>query len=183
MKKKERAQGNDMTLNGLSGLVKDEHAAPPPQAKSPTRLPVFYSLNRFERLRPLQEHWQAIRDECATVWSDKKILDLHRPHGAWVGGNAAEFMDSYRASEGWIPSYQSTTGRNYSWLNYGLMHNGQVIPMNAERCPKTAELVQQINKIAQVRVCGFSAMLPNTEIKPHKDQVCPSLLFRLRHTH
>eukprot|EP01061_Rhynchopus_euleeides_P007829 TRINITY_DN16891_c0_g1_i1.p1 TRINITY_DN16891_c0_g1~~TRINITY_DN16891_c0_g1_i1.p1 ORF type:complete len:626 (+),score=157.10 TRINITY_DN16891_c0_g1_i1:354-2231(+) len=167
VKKRERAQGNAMMMNGLSGLVTSDEPVIRPLAARP---PVFYSLDRFERLRPLQEHFKAIREECAAVWKTRKVLDLHRPAGAWVGGNSNEFINHYMQQEGWIPSYQTKTGRNYSWLNYGLMHNGSLLARNAATCPKTTELIQQINQIAMVRVCGFSAMLPHSEIKPHRDQ-------------
>ena len=174
VRKRERSQGNAMMLNGLSGLVTSE---PVPKA-FPTRPPVFYSIDRFDRLRVLQDNWKTIQQECLNVWNnDRKVLDLHRPAGAWVGGNADEFITHYMKQRGWIPSYQTKTGRNYSWLNYGLMHNGQFLEENAATCPKTAAFIQQINEISPVRVCGFSAMMPHTEIKPHRDQVWPNLAF------
>eukprot|EP01063_Lacrimia_lanifica_P002326 TRINITY_DN1120_c0_g1_i8.p1 TRINITY_DN1120_c0_g1~~TRINITY_DN1120_c0_g1_i8.p1 ORF type:complete len:235 (+),score=90.83 TRINITY_DN1120_c0_g1_i8:1133-1837(+) len=158
-----------MVMNGLSGFVEKDDA--PKQALTGfIRPPVFYDIDRFDRLRVLQENWKAIREECVAVWKDRTTLDLHRPSGAWVGGNAEEFVTHYSQQRGWIPSYQAKSGRNYLWLNYGLMHNGAPFKENAATCPKTMALIEEINKIAKVRVCGFSAMLPGAEIKPHRDQ-------------
>ncbi|KAJ9434868.1 hypothetical protein DIPPA_20664, partial [Diplonema papillatum] len=115
MKKRERAQGNSMVLNGLSGMVLNE--APPMQSSSNTKIPVWYTIDSFPRLQPLQNNWKAIREEAAKAWKRHVTLDLHRPAGAWLGQNADEFISHYMEQEGWIPSYQTKSGRNYKWKN------------------------------------------------------------------
>ena len=169
VKKKERIQGNIASTNGLSGLVEGSDIS---HQKIPQgRPPVFYKAEQFGRLSVLKECWKTIQDEAIATWEERKMLDLHRPTGAWVGSNADEFIQHYIEQEGWIPSYQTKTGRNYNWLNYGLMHNGQVFKANGACCSGTISLLQHVNKIAKIRVCGFSAMLPKSDIKPHRDQV------------
>ncbi|KAJ9472649.1 Serine/threonine-protein phosphatase 2B catalytic subunit A1 [Diplonema papillatum] len=180
MKKRERAQGNSMVLNGLSGMVLNE--APPMQSSSNTKIPVWYTIDSFPRLQPLQNNWKAIREEAAKAWKRHVTLDLHRPAGAWLGQNADEFISHYMEQEGWIPSYQTKSGRNYKWKNYGLMHNGVAFKANSKACPVTAGLLDAINQIGKVRVAGFSCMEARSDIQPHRDQagiVDNSLAFHL----
>eukprot|EP00755_Sulcionema_specki_P005803 Sspe_Gene.33764::Locus_16454_Transcript_1_2_Confidence_0.667_Length_4396::g.33764::m.33764/K04348/PPP3C, CNA; serine/threonine-protein phosphatase 2B catalytic subunit len=169
MKKRGRSKGSNVMFNGLASLV-PEGAEGAVHAPPTTTLPAYYPASKFPRLAPLQDNWRVIREEALAVCRANKILDLHRPSGAWVGDNAEDFIQGYASEEGWIPSFQSTTGRNYKWLNYGLVHMGTIFAANGATCPRTVEILRKINETGLIRVCGFSWMKAGCSIKPHVDQ-------------
>lgn len=50
------------------------------------------------------------------------------------------------------------------WDVYGLYESGKKIADNCKRCPKTAKLIKSVPRVL---TAGFSALAPETHIKPH----------------
>ena len=111
----------------------------PPKEEYHGSLPSYYPNEWFPELKPLQESWEAIRDE---------ILAYEKERGAITG------MGSY--------SPAAVTGNDWSTIN--LMSYMVLFHKNRKKFPVLTKLTDKIPSITTVTI---SVLSPHTEIKPH----------------
>jgi len=97
---------------------------------------------QFPFLDLLEGNWQDIKQELDSVLFDevKKDKDYFKP---W-------------------PEKEIYQGK---WDVFGLYDWDEKLEKNCEMCPKTTELVEEIPGL---KTAGFSALAPQTHIKPHQ---------------
>lgn len=127
----------------------------------------FYPSTLFPGLKELQENWETIREEALNVYKNSPFLKMNRKRVEWTQTASQEMVDKYGSQEGWISAWNVDSNTpNKNWINYGLMVKDQPLTENAKRCPKTMNLLSNIEGI---NVAGFSWMTPHSEIKLHRD--------------
>jgi len=127
----------------------------------------FYPSKFFPGLKDLQENWEIIREEALEVYKNSPLLNLNRQRREWTQTSTQGMVDKYSARDGWISAWNVDSNKpNKDWLNYGLVVKDTPLTENAKRCPKTMELLSNIEGI---NMAGFSWMRPYTEIKSHRD--------------
>ena len=95
---------------------------------------MFLDSNEFPIAKMLEENWEVIRDEYIALPPD--VFD------PWV--------------------QRSMHGEG--WSVYGLFAGGHPIPGGCAHCPRTAEILTQLDGVG---LAGFSRMAPGTHIAPH----------------
>eukprot|EP01065_Artemidia_motanka_P029728 TRINITY_DN35814_c0_g1_i1.p1 TRINITY_DN35814_c0_g1~~TRINITY_DN35814_c0_g1_i1.p1 ORF type:complete len:725 (+),score=221.66 TRINITY_DN35814_c0_g1_i1:67-2175(+) len=161
-KRRSRERDATLLLNGLAGLsytraTGSEGDAAPDSADRPA----FYDVSQFPRLSRLIDNWHVIRKEATEAASGTR--ELVEVHGEMSVADLA-------AQPGWVPSYQTATGRCAHWENYGLFHPQGRFDANTEACPQTTSMLEALNKLSPIRSAGFSLLKPNSEIRRHRDR-------------
>ena len=95
---------------------------------------MFLNSNDFPIVKVLEMHWEEIREEYLSL--------------------------SPNAFDPWV----QRSMHGHGWSVYGLIAAGQPIPGGSRQCPRTAEILSQLNGIG---LAGFSRMAPGTHIAPH----------------
>jgi len=120
-------------------------------------------------LKELKEHWKTIRDELNALPMDVFISDKVRPVEEWEGSDIlSEIICEFSSGKhGWV---HGTEHLKDTWISWPFIWEGNVIPSNCKLCPKTYELLSQIDGIY---VAGFSLMKGGVKIQEHCDVVGP----------
>ncbi len=95
---------------------------------------MFLDSNDFPIAKLLENNWEVIRDEYLALPTN--------------------------AFDPWIQRSMHGEG----WSVYGLVAAGRLIPGGCGHCPRTAEILSQIDGVG---LAGFSRMAPGTHIAPH----------------
>jgi hypothetical protein len=112
----------------------------PPQEEYHGKMPCFPPIEAFPEMNPLQENWEAIRDE---------ILDFEKRNGPIYGMSA-------------LSSPAETAGNVWSTIN--LMSYLMLYHKNRKNFPFLCSLTDKIPNIVTVTI---SVLAPNMVIKPH----------------
>lgn len=115
--------------------------------------PVIWDPSEFEWAAPIEQKWPEIRAEVQELLDS----DRHIPHIEDVTGG--------------IP--QGNVG---PWRTFVLMHQGQWIQWNCDRCPVTTAAVRGIPGLT---VAGFSVLEPGTHITTHRGPNKGALRYQL----
>lgn len=128
---------------------------------------IYYPVHKFDIFRKIRKQWKTIREEALSVYNTAPRLDVTRTQSDWK--NSQIFVDSIKDQYGWIKSWGTSNPSigNTDWLNYGLVYYKTEFSQNTAHCPKTIVLLREISE--HINICGFSLLLPNTEILPHTD--------------
>lgn len=128
---------------------------------------IYYPAYKFYIFRKIQKQWKTIREEALSVYNTAPRLDVTRTQTDWK--NSQTFVNSVKDQYGWIRSWGTSNPSigNTDWLNYGLVYYNTEFSQNTAHCPKTIVLLREISE--HINICGFSLLLPNTEILPHTD--------------
>jgi len=126
---------------------------------------MFFDSTLFPELQKLRDNYQLIREELLQVNKEQKELlteDVIR-HNYWVGSpNFVDIANNVQdmAKAGWMHWWSP------NWNIFGLIFEGQEnrLEANCERFPKTMQL---LTGIPNIRVAGFSRLLPGATIPPH----------------
>jgi len=124
-------------------------------------------------LKDLKNHWKMIREELDQLPTNY-ISDEPRPTGEWEGSEILKHIVSQYSSglHGWLKGGQSHVQNE--WISWPLIWEGSPVLGNCLKCPKTAELLSQIEGI---HVAGFSLMKGGVQLKEHVDIVGPNYRF------
>lgn len=124
-------------------------------------------------LKELKDHWEAIREELNTL-PDTFISEKPRPTGEWEGSEVVkEIVGQYASGKyGWLKGGQ--THVQDKWISWPLVWEGKSVVGNCLKCPKTSELLSQIEGI---HIAGFALMKGGVQLKEHTDIVGPNYRF------
>lgn len=151
---------------------------------------IFFNWKKYKFLSVIKSNWKIIREEALNVMKNAPKLNISRSQNDWYGAN--EYYNNIKNQYGWIRSwdlvktgeseyettcesicesecesaYESTYG-NSQWLNYGLVYFGDIFGPNANACPNTLNILNQI--VPKINICGFSWMMGGCELPPHTD--------------
>ena len=97
-------------------------------------------------LKELKEHWEVIREELNTL-PDTFISEKPRPTGEWEGSEVLkEVVAQYTSGAcGWLKGGQTHVPD--AWISWPLVWGGKPVFGNCVKCPKTHELLSQIEGI------------------------------------
>lgn len=108
----------------------------------------FYSQELFPGLKEIQENWQIIREEAMNVYKNAPVIDT-----------------SITEKKAWCKEWNSlTSSPDENCLKYDLIMEDHIVPANGEACPKTIEMLSQIEGIHSAR---FSWLKPHALIYRH----------------
>ena len=118
-------------------------------------------------LKELKTHWKIIRQELDALPTDTFINDKVRPVDEWEDSSVLNdiIRDFSSGNHGWV---HGTEHLKDTWISWPFIWGGNVIHGNCHKCPKTYELLSQINGI---HVAGFSLMRGGVRINEHSDVV------------
>lgn len=118
-------------------------------------------------LKHLKDHWKIIREELNALPLDVFINDKVRPVNEWEGSDVlSEIINDFSSGKcGWV---HGTEYLKDTWISWPFIWEGKVVPGNCLKCPKTYELLSQIDGIY---VAGFSLMKGGVKINEHCDVV------------
>ncbi len=116
----------------------------------------FFDRDLFPWLPLLEGASRDIQREMATVMSDQAMAGSFQPY--------IHYPD-------WVPLDQwRPLNNSKDWSAFHLLEKGQPVPGNAERCPRTMEILAQMPQPVVPRrspVAMFSVLKPGTHIPPH----------------
>lgn len=131
----------------------------------------------FPSLYPLMvdHNIKAIQKEADMAWHYGNICSGFRPKHYW--SDSSENLKKLVHTNGWMHGWQlgldNKSYKHNKWLNYGLLTrapgtNPPLLPFvhNVKSCPETIKI---LNKIPNIKLAGFSIMLPHSELRPHED--------------
>lgn len=124
-------------------------------------------------LKELKNNWEVIRDELDALPLDVFISDKVRPVNEWEGSDILNEIIS-EFSSGKHGRVHGTEYLKDTWISWPFIWEGNVVPGNCLKCPKTYELLSQINGIY---VAGFSLMKGGVKIQEHCDFVGKNYKF------
>jgi beta-hydroxylase len=113
----------------------------------------FLDLKDFPELAPLQQNWQAIRDEAMRLFDEGHIRA------------AAKYNDL-----GFNSFFKS------GWKRFYLKWYGDFLPSASELCPRTTEL---LSKLPNVHAAMFALLPPGARLPSHRDPFAGSLRYHL----
>eukprot|EP01102_Stenamoeba_stenopodia_P011387 TRINITY_DN3493_c0_g1_i1.p1 TRINITY_DN3493_c0_g1~~TRINITY_DN3493_c0_g1_i1.p1 ORF type:complete len:268 (+),score=53.82 TRINITY_DN3493_c0_g1_i1:188-991(+) len=143
---------------------------------------LFYDPELFPKLLKLQENYKLIADElevarsCQTMPFTLKKKDeemrsdvevkLTGPSGAWCGDDVMNRLyEETKDTTGWLHWWSDKPDKPHeNWTIFGLIQQGQFLNENCKQCPNTVKLLKDI---PEIRMAGFSRLLPKTDILPH----------------
>lgn len=117
---------------------KIEYVRPPKETYN-GKLPAFYNPEAFPELKPLQENWEAIKDEVLAY--EKKMGEL-------------KDMDSHTPPE----------NTENLWSHTYLLSYLRIFHKNRKKFPVLSKVIDQIPNCTYATI---SILPPHTEIKPH----------------
>jgi beta-hydroxylase len=120
---------------------------------SKTKAGAFISVADFAEMKPLQDHWQMIRDEALALNADGAIA-------AATGYNDIGFNSFFR------------TG----WKRFHLYWYGKEMPSAQRNCPKTVALLKSIPSI---KAAMFASLPPGATLVRHRDPYAGSLRYHI----
>ena len=125
----------------------------------------FWETDQFDWVKPAEEAVDAIRDE---------LLEVLKQEGAFT---------PYVKNETGIPTInQRGLINNPAWSAFFLLKNGEIIPENASRCPRT---MAALASVPQSQIPGrsanilFSLLRPGAHIPPHTGVLNTRLICHL----
>jgi len=120
-----------------------------------SKVPAKAWLNEkdFPDLKPLQEHWQEIREEALRL-NDEGFI---------------------KAAEGYTDIGFNSFFRT-GWKRFYLKWYGDDLPSAAKLCPRTVELVKQIPGI---KAAMFTSLPPGARLVRHRDPFAGSIRYHL----
>lgn len=104
-------------------------------------LPNFFSIDLFPELRPLQDNWQAIRDE---------VLEFEKNNGEMKGISSNSYVSAQFEGINWSNLYLD----NFMWRFH----------KNRKHFPIICSLVDQIPNCT---LTVLTVLSPNSSVKPH----------------
>ena len=113
----------------------------------------YLPTNEFPELRPLNDHWQMIRDEALALHDSGQIRQA-------TGYNDIGFNSFFR------------TG----WKRFYLYWYGKDLPSAEESCPQTVALLKSIPSI---KAAMFASLPPGATLVRHRDPYAGSLRYHL----
>ena len=118
-------------------------------------------------LKELKEHWNTIRMELDQL-PDVFISEQPRPTGEWEGSEILkEVVAQYTSGKcGWLKGGQDHV--QDKWISWPLIWESNPVFGNCIKCPKTYELLSQINGI---HIAGFALMKGGVKLNEHVDPV------------
>jgi len=125
---------------------------------------ITYNVKEFPAMHylhdQLSENYQLFNSFCEEIINTKKISNIKRIEGIWIGKKADDFVK--QMPDMWVHGWTN----HDDWLNYLLAYNGQ-LSKNLNN-----QMVQHIlNPIKEViNVAGLSLLYPYAKIKPHVDE-------------
>jgi beta-hydroxylase len=120
---------------------------------SKTKAGAFIPVTDFPEMKPLQDHWQIMRDEALALNADGAIA-------AATGYNDIGFNSFFR------------TG----WKRFHLYWYGKEIPSAQLHCPKTVALLKSIPSI---KAAMFASLPPGAKLVRHRDPYAGSLRYHI----
>lgn len=120
---------------------------------SKTKAGAFIPVADFPEMKPLQDHWQIIRDEALALNADGAIA-------AATGYNDIGFNSFFR------------TG----WKRFHLYWYGKEMPSAQLNCPKTVALLKSIPSI---KAAMFASLPPGATLVRHRDPYAGSLRYHI----
>jgi beta-hydroxylase len=120
---------------------------------SKTKAGAFIPVTDFPEMKPLQDHWQIMRDEALALNADGAIA-------AATGYNDIGFNSFFR------------TG----WKRFHLYWYGKEIPSAQLHCPKTVALLKSIPSI---KAAMFASLPPGATLVRHRDPYAGSLRYHI----
>lgn len=115
--------------------------------------PAVWDVDQFEWSARVEAAWPAVRREVdALLASDRQIPDIEDVTGGIPQGNVGP------------------------WKSFVLMHHGDWMEWNCERCPETTALVRSIPGLT---MAGFSVLEPGTYITEHRGPNKGALRYQL----
>jgi beta-hydroxylase len=120
---------------------------------SKTKAGAFIPVSDFPEMKPLQDHWQIIRDEALALNADGAIA-------AATGYNDIGFNSFFR------------TG----WKRFHLYWYGKEMPSAQLQCPKTVALLKSIPSI---KAAMFASLPPGATLVRHRDPYAGSLRYHI----
>ena len=124
----------------------------------------FYELENFENMNNLTNHLKKNHADLTqktkemTVGGKTNIIKKARHEGEWT--NSPDFF--YNLGNNWIGGWHNED----QWFNYALIYKGEYLPHVSE---KLKQLIGPEKNIKNINIGGFSWLIPNGVIKPHKD--------------
>ena len=138
---------------------------------------MFYSTDdsKFAYLKCLEMDYMKIHDEIPKF--DKLTVTVQRESGDSYQTDTRELLiEKIGKNRNWIKGYIDI------WYNYPLMAHNVVIGDAEKMCPFTINLLK---KLGNIKIAGFSLLLPNSELPVHQDDVGPtynSMAFNMKLT-
>jgi beta-hydroxylase len=120
---------------------------------SKTKAGAFIPVADFPEMKPLQDHWQIIRDEALALNADGAIA-------AATGYNDIGFNSFFR------------TG----WKRFHLYWYGKEMPSAQLQCPKTVAILKSIPSI---KAAMFASLPPGATLVRHRDPYAGSLRYHI----
>ena len=120
---------------------------------SKTKAGAFIPVTDFPEMKPLQDHWQIMRDEALALNADGAIA-------AATGYNDIGFNSFFR------------TG----WKRFHLYWYGKEMPSAQLHCPKTVALLKSIPSI---KAAMFASLPPGATLVRHRDPYAGSLRYHI----
>ncbi len=120
---------------------------------SKTKAGAFIPVEDFPEMKPLQDHWQMMRDEALALNADGAIA-------AATGYNDIGFNSFFR------------TG----WKRFHLYWYGKEMPSAQLHCPKTVALLKSIPSI---KAAMFASLPPGATLVRHRDPYAGSLRYHI----
>jgi beta-hydroxylase len=120
---------------------------------SKTKAGAFIPVTDFPEMKPLQDHWQMMRDEALALNADGAIA-------AATGYNDIGFNSFFR------------TG----WKRFHLYWYGKEMPSAQLHCPKTVALLKSIPSI---KAAMFASLPPGATLVRHRDPYAGSLRYHI----
>ena len=120
---------------------------------SKTKARAFIAVADFPEMKPLQDHWQIMRDEALALNADGAIA-------AATGYNDIGFNSFFR------------TG----WKRFHLYWYGKEMPSAQLHCPKTVALLKSIPSI---KAAMFASLPPGATLVRHRDPYAGSLRYHI----
>ena len=120
---------------------------------SKTKAGAFIPVADFPEMKPLQDHWQIMRDEALALNADGAIA-------AATGYNDIGFNSFFR------------TG----WKRFHLYWYGKEMPSAQLHCPKTVAILKSIPSI---KAAMFASLPPGATLVRHRDPYAGSLRYHI----
>jgi len=121
---------------------------------------LFYTTDDYPQLKILEDNWEIIASEIP--YFDINNLDKFpkRSKSAWMNAEGENLITNMKSE--WVQGWQG----DKIWYNFPLIYKNNIIDQSDKICPKTINLLKQINSI---QIAGYSLLLPHSKLTIHTD--------------
>ena len=124
---------------------------------------IFLTTDKYTKFKILEDNWNTIKDEIP----DFDINKISIIRDVWYGDSMDKFVNNLNDNVYWFRAQTHID----TWFNFPIMYKNKFVGNVEEICPKTCNLLKSFNNI---RIAGFSLLLPNGNIDIHTDETGPT---------